>query len=279
MLYFGAGITVAVAVFLVVLLVGPTLVGPGSVAGAPILTYSGAHPVADGAVGGFEGGGWTLLFAVGLDSPTSETAPTNTSFLGTLSSYCTVTTLTPLSGLSVPAYSGNRSLGESPAWAFAYKNSTDAVALVSVVNGHGTVVATLTGIECAIIVAVAFDTVPGNAIDSSQAAKDVEPAAQGYLSAHPNASAVFALIGGVHGDSVNLPLEWAIVYSTCTLSSTATGTGSEFNATVDPITGQVLSTATVNNTACSSGTAPSTELLTGSGEPGAAGRALGRGTD
>lgn len=261
MLYFGVGIAAAIVVFLVVLLVGPSLIGSTPVTGAPILTYYGAHPVADSVVGGFGGGGWTLLFAAGLVSPTAEQVPTNTSLLGTLSSYCTVTELTPLSSLTVPAYAGNRSSGASPAWTFAYKNSTDAVALVSVIDGHGTVVATLTGLGCALGVALGFSAVPGNAIDSSQVAKDVEPAAQDFLSAHPNASAVYALIGGVHAYSLNLPREWEVTYSSCTLNATPTGTGSEFNATVNVTTGKVLRTATSNSVACGSSTVSPTEPL------------------
>jgi hypothetical protein len=255
MLYVGVGVAAAIAIFLVALIAGPAILGSGStVTGAAVLTYSGAHPVANSAVGGFSGGGWTLLFAAGLVSPTTEVAPLNaSSLLSGVSSYCTVTLVSPLAGLTLPGYTGNRSLGASPAWEFGYRNSTGGIAIVSVIDGHGTVLATLSGLECG-IGSQLFTPVPGDVIDSSVAAVDVAPAAHAFLAAYPNASAVYGLIGGVHEGTLNLGTEWSIEYSTCALNATATGTGSEFNATLDGVTGKILATATTNDVSCGGST-------------------------
>jgi hypothetical protein len=250
---------------LVAVLVGPSFTGPSSTSVATVLTYSGARPIADHTVGGFGGGGWTLLLAVGLVSPTAEATPTNMTALGNLTAYCIYTPISGLGGFTLPAYSGNRSSGASPAWEFAYRNGSGTVTLVSVIDGQGTVLATLSGLECSIGAAL-FHSVPGNAIDSAQAAADVRPAARAFLAAHPNASAVYALIGGVHFETLNVNLEWSIVYSTCSFGSTAGGTGDLFNATVNPLTGAVINATTNTDVPCGSG--PSLFTTAPSASPG-----------
>lgn len=240
------------AVLLLVFLVVPLLPGSGSTtSAAAVLTYSGARPVANQAVSGFDGGGWTLLVAAGIVTATSEPIPVNETALGN-STTCTYTPVASLSDLTIPGFTGNRSAGVSPAWEFIYRNSSEALAVVSVLNGHGFVLATLTGADCAIF-AELFTPIPGDVIDSSQAAADVEPLAAAFLSANPNASAEFGLIGGTvalfgHG----LGPEWSIMYSTCALSPSATGTGSEFNATVNALTGKVLGANTTTGVSCNS---------------------------
>lgn len=238
--YVAVGVAVAIAAVLVVFfVVSPLTASTSGGSGASILTYQQARPIADHAAGGFQGGGWTLLFAVGLVSPTNESFPTNTSLFNS-SLGCTFNPVVNLVGLTLPGYSGNRSLGEAPAWEFGYVNSDDtAIAVVSVIQGQGTVLGTLTGLECS-IAAELVKAVPGNAIDSSQAAAAVRPMAAPFLSAHPNATAEFALVGQFSLAGHTVGPEWSVVYSTCPLSATASGTGSEFNATVNAVSGAVL---------------------------------------
>jgi hypothetical protein len=249
--YVGVAVAVAVAVVLVVVVVGPLLTGSGSGGGAALLTYSGARPIADHAVSGFEGGGWTLLFAAGLDSATAVEATLNTSALGNIS--CFLTPVTATGALTLPAYPGNRSLGVAPAWEFGYRNSADLIALVSVVNGLGEVLATLSGLQCALF-AQLITPIPGSVLDSSQAAAAVHSSAAAFLVAHPNASAVFGLVGGFAIGGRNPGPEWSIQYSTCALGKSAVGTGVAFNATVNATSGQVVNTSTTSGVTCSSGT-------------------------
>ncbi len=268
MLYLGAAVVIAIAVLLVLVFVLPNLTGSGSGSGSTtaVLTYSGARPVADRAAGGFAGGGWTLLFAAGLVSATTESIPSNTSALGNVSG-CTFTLVGSIAGLSLPAYAGNRSSGAAPAWEFGYRNASDTIAIVSVINGTGMVLATLSGLECSIY-AQLFTPIPSNVINSSEAAAAAEPRAAAFLAAHPNASAEFALVGGIsflgHGSGP----EWSVMYSTCALSPSATGTGAGFNATVNALTGTVLGSNTTSNESCSSsGTPTAVVSATAAGMP------------
>ena len=251
MLYLGAAVAVAVAVLLVVVALGPSLTGSGSGNTAAVLTYSGAHPVADRSVGNFGGGGWTLLFAAGLVSPTTVMVPVNTTTLGSLTSYCTYTPVSGFSDLTLPGYSGNRTPGASPAWEFAYRNATGTIALVSVIDGQASVLATLSGLECA-IGSQLFHPVPGAAIDSSQAAADVAPLAGAFLVEHPNASAVFGLVGGGHFGNFSLSTEWSITYTSCSVENPGSGTGDTFNATVNATTGAVIESNLTTDGSCAS---------------------------
>jgi len=247
-LYVVVAVVVIVVVLLVAFIVLPSLTSSGGPSGP--LTYSGAKPIADGAMSGYQGGGWTLLFAAGLVTPTSETFPVNTSALGNLSSSgCTYHIVTGAATYTVPAFTGNRSAGETPAWEFGYRNASDTLAFASVLNGTATVLATITGTECAFF-AQLLTPIPGNVIDSSQAAADVAPDAGAFLAAHPNASGEFALLGGINFLGHTVPAEWSIIYTTCTLTPNPTGTGEMFNATVNALTGAVSGAQTNNSAVC-----------------------------
>jgi hypothetical protein len=206
--------------------------------------------VADRAVAGFEGGGWNLLFAAGLVSATSVTIPENATAFSNLS--CTFAPVTPGANLSVPAYAGNRSAGLAPAWEFGYGSLANGIALVSVIDGQGVVVGTLTGGDCG--VAAFLSSIPGNVIDSSQAAAAAQPYARDFLAADPNASAVFGLGPAAFFGGSGLGVEWVVLYSTCSAKGSVSPTGSEFNATVNALTGAVLTTHTASGVSCGSGT-------------------------
>ena len=263
MFYLAAAVAIAVAVLLVAVFVLPSFGGSGSNSGNanPALTYAGARPVADRTASGFAGGGWTLLVAFGLVSATTVPAPANTTAFGNLTG-CMLTPETNFTGLSLPAFSGNRSAGTAPAWEFGYRNSSNTLAIVSVINGEGLVLATLTGTECSFFVG-ALSPVPSDVINSSAAAAAVEPEASAFLSAHPNASAEFALIGGISLLGRGIGPEWSILYNTCALGPTATGTGEGFNATVNALSGKVLGFNTTLNESCSGSTTPTEVGVTG----------------
>jgi len=245
--YLGAIGVVAVGIALVVFVVLPGLTGSGKP--PAVLTYSGARPVADRAVSGFQGGGWTLLFAAGLVSPTNESLPVNASTLGSFSG-CSYTLNSAVHVFTLPGFTGNRSSGQSPAWEFVYRNGTDALAIVSVVNGSATVLATVTGETCSFYAGLVLG-VPGSVIDSSRAAAAVESRAATFLASYPTASAAYVLFGGLPPilGGTGTP-EWTVVYSTCSVTSSANGTGSVFNATVNALTGAVLTTHTNASASC-----------------------------
>ena len=259
-LYIVVAIVAVVAVLLAVYVVSPTLTKSSSAGGPAVLTYSGAVPIANRTAAGYAGGGWTLLFAIGLDSAANETFPANATALGNITQYCTYTQVADISALVLPEFLGNRSAGAAPAWEFAYRNSAGTIAIASVIDGQGTVLATLSGLECAFLAQV-VSPVPANVIDSSRAAAAVEAKAADFLTQHPNASAEFGLVGSFsYPGGHTYPAEWSIAYSTCPLSPTATGTGAEFNATVNALTGQVLGWNTTSGVSCGGGLASATPI-------------------
>ena len=252
MLYVVGAVVVVVVVVLVAFVVLPSLSSSGGASGP--LTYAKAEPIASGAMSGYQGGGWSVLFAVGLATPTSESFPTNTSALGNLSSSgCTYHLVTSASSYTIPGFIGNRSSGETPAWEFGFRNTSYTLAIASVINGQASVLATITGTECAFF-AELLTPIPANVIDSSQAAADVQPYAQAFLSAHPNATAEFAVLGGLNFLGRTTPTEWSVIYTTCAVTPNSSGTGEQFNATVNGLTGAVSGVQTNNSAVCGSTT-------------------------
>jgi len=248
MLYVVVAVVAVVVVVLIAFVVLPSLTSSSGGSSGP-LTYSGARSVAGSTMSGYQGGGWSLLAAIGLDSSTNASLPVNTSALGNLTSFgCAFHLSAGVTSITVPAFTGNRSSGEAPTWAFGYRNST-AIAITSVVNGQATVLGTLTGTSCSI--AAQFVTpLPGNVIDSSQAASDVEPYAATFLADHPDASAAFELHGAFSFENASSPAAWIVAYSTCSLSEHSTGTGTVFNATVNALTGAVSGVHTNSSASC-----------------------------
>ena len=252
MLYVGIIVAVVVVVLLIALLVLPSLTSSSSSSAGTYLTYTGALPVANSAAGGYAGGGWVPLFSVGLVTATSETVPVNSTALENVTSECTITWQTSTSSLTIPGYTGNRSNGVASAWEFVYRNASYVLAIVSVIDGKGMVLATLTGADCT-FAAQFLSPLTSNIIDSSQAAADVEPYAAGFLATHPNSSAVFGLIGGISFLGHGTGPKWTVAYSTCALTTSPSGTGAEFNATLNATTGKVLGTNSTASVACGSG--------------------------
>ena len=145
-LYIG---TAAVVVVVLILLVLVLPAGPNS-GGGGAQPYSQARPAADGAASSYQGGGWALMLAVGIDSATSETSPLNLSAVG--GSNCSFQPAPGLSGnIALSAHLGNRSAGLAPAWELGYRNGAGAIAIAVVPNGHAAVLGTLSGSLCTTI--------------------------------------------------------------------------------------------------------------------------------
>ena len=253
-LYLGAGIAVAVVVTLVVLVVLPPSSSSGGGSGSA-LTYSGARPIADRTVANFQGGGWNLLLAAGVVPASTITVPVNGTEFANLS--CTFTLVASFHNYTVAGFNGSRTSGEAPTWEFAYVNTGGTLVLVSVAGGSGTILGTLSGGSCS--EAAILPTVPSGVVDSSQAAAAVAPYATGFLSAHPNASAVFGLGPGVFFGGSTLGLDWVVLYSTCPAHSLVVSTGLELNATVNAFTGAVITHHPVTNVTCA-GSVPFTTV-------------------
>ena len=257
LLIVGAVVAVVVVVLLVLVFLVPS--SPSSSGGGPSTaeTYSQALPGATSAVSGFGGGGWALVLSVGFVTNTTTTLPVNETSI--LADGCNLTTVSSATTITIPGSSVNRSAGTSPAWEFAYRNASDGIALVDVTSGTASVLGTISG-SCTSLFGF-LSVVPANVIDSSTAAAAVEPAASAFLRANPSAGAEFALVGGVSFGTESVGPEWEVAYSTCPVSPTASGTGTEFNATVNGLTGEVLYSATNTIDCGSSTTTPTTYPL------------------
>jgi hypothetical protein len=260
LVYVVAAVAVVLVVLLVLVFVAPSLTSSSSGSAITSQTYSEAQPVAASTVSGYQGGGWSLVLAVGFDTAVTETIPVNETAID--SGKCTFNSTGSANSVTIPGTSANRSAGTSPAWEFAYRNGADAISVVDVVSGKGAVIGHLSG-ECTTLFGL-LTVVPSDAIDSSQAAAAVEPSARAFLTANPNASAEFALIGGISFGLGSVGAEWSIVYSTCSLSPTATGTGSEFNATVNATTGGIIYSGTTGVDCASTSTTGTTYPLASS---------------
>ena len=68
--------------------------------------------------------------------------------------------------------------------------------------------------------------------------------------------AEFTLVGGISFLGRTLGPEWSIAYLTCTLSPSASGTGTRFNATVNALSGAVTYSQTIPSIACGNSSTP-----------------------
>jgi hypothetical protein len=258
-----AGIVVGVVV--VVVLLAALLLWPGTPLGTSpfgksstpsssssssgTLTYDQAYPIANRTATSYNNGQWVTLYAVGhalVSAPsislTNTSSPTN----------CSVhllTTTTP----SFPPTPGNRTSGGSNMWAFFMRNAANTLLIVTVLNGQGLALATITNTTCTSSLGF-LQPVPARAIDSSEAAANVDPYARSFLAAHPQVNATYDLMGGVSIFGFSEPSTWQLNYSTCPINTgTSTGAsvvGSSFNATVNALTGQVIYYHTAINYNC-----------------------------
>lgn len=242
-----------VIVILVLVLVLPPLFTSSSGTGgtsSKALSYDQARPIAKGAVANYQGGNWEILFASGYASNESFSVAINASLSAILGAYCTYTPTPGHAGnVTIPGLTDNRTSGIAPGWAFAFYNGT-AVALVTVLGGHGTVVGTFSGGYCRLI-GLVTSAVPPNVIDSTAAAQSVAAPSSAFRAAHPDASALFAIFGGATLPTQSVGLEWMVVYSTCTPTTPAGTNGYTFNATVNALNGTLLTTPTTSPTVCS----------------------------
>ncbi len=239
-----------VAVLLVLILTNAIPIVPASGAKSSPLTYAQAAPIANHTASGFQGGGWYLIVAAGVDSYSGAQATQNLSKSG--SGSCNVTLAPGQSAtISIPAYSGSRTAGEAPAWEFLYRNGAETILAVLVINGGASVFATISGGICMSLFGL-FSTIPPFVIDSSRAGAAVSTDAAGFLNQHPDANASFGLVGGVSFLGASVGPRWSVEYTTCPEEPIGPASGTEFNATVNATSGAVIYYNTTASVACGS---------------------------
>jgi hypothetical protein len=219
--------------------------GSGGSSGA--MTYAQAEPAASSTAAGFSGGGWALLEASGYDSSLAGNLP----FAGVASG--TGCTFTPVPGstgdLTFPAFTGSFTSGTAPSWAFLFRNATGYVAVVTVTEGGGSVLGTISPACGAFGIIL---PVPSVVVNSPIAVSAVAGNVSTFLKAHPNANETFSILGGISFLGARIGPEWEVEVNTCPSGSSPSVTsGSEFNATINATSGQVIFSQTLASTSCS----------------------------
>ncbi len=211
-------------------------------------TYSQAVSQANGVASGVSGGSWDLVLGAGI--MTTAIASEN---LGS-SKDCNITYSPGVTGtVTIPAAPSELTNGRASGWIFLYRNAAEEYLIVTVTNGQASEFGTIAPKQACATVFNYFSVVPSNVIDSSAVASDVAGYAGAFLTAHPNANASYALIGGasVFG-LVNFGPEWRVNYTACPFNAAVGTTGPAFNATLNATTGAVMFEQSLPSVHCSS---------------------------
>jgi hypothetical protein len=183
-------------------------------------TYSVASTEATEAADA-HGGTWGVVYAVGLNGPSSLSRP----FIGDNGgSYCSFQSTAGSQNVTIPAASGNRSAGGSPYWAFVLRNSSGAILGVSVTGGSASVFGT-GNLQCGLHWGSPLETLPVSTMNSTTA-MNLANAAGGsaFLRNNTSASVTMEVEASVTGSQGNSPT-WTITYSTCSVDTEPPGPG------------------------------------------------------
>jgi hypothetical protein len=232
--------------------------GRGTPAASPYPTFAGAQSTAQNSANSVGGGPWYVSFAISLVSRTSILEPT-TNVSGLLSdANCTYDWPNgEPSNLAVPATPRSVGNGSAALWIVGLKNQTNGLLLDTVTLGSAEVLVTIRGADCSKATGE-LEAFPPGSVDTP-AIIDAANAAGGgtFLSTYPNATQLWAGIGGVSLGLLGATTpEWEVEYTSCTLPAVAGESGAFFNATVAGLTADVINEHTETR-ACS--------LLTSSG--------------
>ena len=119
--------------------------------------------------------------------------------------------------------------------------------LASVQNALGN----LSNPECTAVFSI-IHAIPAGVLDSSSIGTAVIADSADFLTAHPNASAVYGLIGPVFVayPSGAVGPRWVVEFSTCALTPDPTGDGAEYNATLNTTNGDLEYSQTLPSVSC-----------------------------
>ncbi len=225
---------------------------------SPYETFDGASPAGTSATARLAGGPWLITFAssVVLPGPTfiprANLTANLTSLLGRFNCSFAWAPTYPTS-IFVPGTPRTAGSGRSAFWLFGLRNASGTIALTTVANGTPTLLGSTTGSECASL-GNELTAVAG-VVDSPAAVTAAAPyGGAEFLSAHPNATEVWAVFGGITVFGLTSAPSWSIGYTTCTVPVTVGANGSAFNATLNAQTGKVTSWENHSSVSCTPGT-------------------------
>ncbi len=164
-------------------------------------------------------GSWELAGGAGVEQPTPSTVSlSNGSSL--LGPNCTISLLpgAPPSGqLTIPAYHGPFTTGLAPFWLLLYESpSGDSFAVVAVVEGAPSPLATLSGANCSLTLA-GVTPLPSGAVDSPVAARAAWAASgSGWVAADPGLTTLtMVAVGSGTFMGFSFVEVWLVQYAPC----------------------------------------------------------------
>jgi hypothetical protein len=248
--------------------------GPATPA-SPYLTFSGAQSTAQGAAGSVSGGPWYASLGISLLTRTSFLEPTE-NVSGLLNdANCTYDwPHGEPANLEIAQTPASVAGGASAYWMVALKNASNGLLLETISDGSAQALVTMRGSECSKVASYLVQFPPGT-VDSPSVISAVNAAGGSkFLLAHPNATELWGVIGGISlGPLGATNPEWYVGYTSCTFPAIAGASGAYFNATVGGLSGDVIGNET-GTTACTLGLPVPSALAPGPLSPVAAGKAI-----
>jgi hypothetical protein len=187
-------------------------------------TYSIASAEATEAADA-HGGTWGVVYAVGLNGPSSLSRP----FIGDNGgSHCSFQPISSPGNVTIPRASGNVSTGGSPYWAFVLRNSSGAILGASVTSGSASVYGT-GNLQCGLHWGTPLETLPASTMNSTTAMALANAAGgSAFLRNNTTSSVTMEVEANVTGERGSPT--WTVTYSTCSVDTASPGTGGPVNS-------------------------------------------------
>lgn len=203
-------------------------------------TFWSAEAVDVASAEQFGAGPWSVWFGTGLDPqrPVTINASEISAPLGSEPG-CSVTRLVANdTEFVLPAFAGNLSSGEAPAWIFLAFGEGGAGLFSLVVNGSATPLVSTEGPACG---AGYLQVIPGGAVNSPAAVQAaLDDGGYAFMRSHPGGNLSFTAQGGELLLGFGAEGSWTVTYSTCPAASvTGTVAGFEFVAEEGLLNGTV----------------------------------------
>ncbi|MCI4332015.1 MAG: hypothetical protein L3K19_09275 [Thermoplasmata archaeon] len=249
------------------------------VGGSTPQSYFQAEAVAALLTASWVGGPWSAVAAEGLALPTAVTIPGSNASNSTPFSPC-VPTLGGVGGhssVSIPATPSSAAPGLAAAWFLTYADAGGNLTLVSVLQGHVSVLQSIAAQPCTLGIGQIHAISPSS-IDSTKAAAIADAwGGTAFRANFTGSAAIYAIQGsetvsigplqygypnatgggstwingtpppppippGWNTSNYTIPSGWSVMYSTCTLPSSCAGVGwtpQGFAASIDALNGSV----------------------------------------
>jgi hypothetical protein len=237
---------IAIVIVAALFATGTIRIGTSNSADPDYETFSQAENVANGAASSVAGGPWYAAVGVGVVTRTAVLEPTtNLSALFKLANCTFAWPGGEPANFGVPATPVSAAVGTAAYWTFGLKNASNGLLLEAVSDGVASALLEASGAKCAETVSYLAQLTPG-IIDSPAIVGTVNQiGGSAFLLAHPNATMVWGVIGGVQlGLLGSTSPEWYVEYTSCTLPTSVGEVGATFNASVGGTSGVVLNSFT-----------------------------------